>query len=485
MVTPMLPELHVGLHTSLGVAAWAAMPAYQIPFASCVIVSGTLGERWGRRRTMLMAYALYPWASLVCVFAESVSVFLVGRGLQGVANAFLTPLLLATLSDAVPRGRLCRVLGSFASMQAAGQAFAPLVGGIAATVDYRLAFLASVFAAAGLAFIPVPATRGGAGAGAGAGAGTGRGTEDAEGEREGASSRRAGASGAGPWRVLLNRRLAVTCLVGFCLYETAYGVMLLASLRAGDHFGLSPGGAGMVVAAFGIAGLVGGSALGRLAARVGMIRFGTASLLALAGAAALAGQVGGLLALVAVVAACGICSTGARIVVNTLAVTSTPANRGGATSITLAGLFLGSAAAPLICLPMYRIEEGLGLLAAASGGMAGALILIAAFWRRRRRILRRKGPQQQRAAVATGNMRTGPDAVEPCVVEPGVSVSGVVESVVVEPRVDGRDARESQGGPPQRKSKEAAARRGKRRPPPGNQPRRRRTAKRAAARPTG
>jgi ACDE family multidrug resistance protein len=347
MVTPMLPELRDGLHTTLAVAAWA-LTAYLIPFASIMIVSGTLAERWGRHRTIQFAYVAYAAASVICSLAPGIAVFLTGRGLQGAANAFTSPLLIAAISDLVPRERIGRALGHYGSMQAAGQAFAPLVGGAAAALDYRWAFAASAVAALALALVPPPDT----------------------------ASARGGAADAGPrWRALLNRRLAVACTVAFGLYLATSGLLLLVALLAGDRFGLGPDARGLVVAAFGVAGLLGGSVLGRLADRFGIGPFGIAAFVVLVAAVIAAGSSGSIAVLVVLTAVCGASSTGGRLVVNTLAVTSTPSNRGGATSIALAWQFLGSALAPLAFLPVYRSGAESGFWASSAGAVLGVLVL--------------------------------------------------------------------------------------------------------------
>lgn len=352
MVTPMLPELRDGLHTTLAGAAWG-LTAYMIPFAAIMVVSGTLAERWGRRRTVRVAYLVYAAASAACVAAPGIGWFLAGRGLQGAANAFTSPLLIAAISDLVPRQRLGRSMGSYGSLQAAGQAFAPLVGGAAAAVDYRWAFVASTVAALALALAPPPDTVRAPGH-----------------DQPGAAAAR--------WRALLNRPLALACTVAFGLYLTTSGVMLLVALLAGDRFGLGPEARGLVVAAFGVAGLVGGATLGRLADRMGIGPFGTVALLLLGAAVVAAGYSGTVAVLVLLLAVCGAASTGSRLVVNTLAVTSTPANRGGATSITLSWQFLGSALAPLAILPVYHAGAERGFWLAATGAALGVVVLMAA-----------------------------------------------------------------------------------------------------------
>jgi MFS transporter, ACDE family, multidrug resistance protein len=439
MVTPMLPQLRRALHTSLGTAAWS-ITGYQIAFAASMVMSGTLAERWGRRRTIRAAYVLYPLASLVCAVAASTPAFLFGRVLQGVANAFISPLLLASLWDAVPRSRLGPALGIFASMQAAGQAFAPLIGGLLTVIDYRLAFLVSMLAAAGLSLAPLPST---------------------------CDQTVAAARPAFParWRALLNRRLAIAGLVSFGLYLTAYGVMLLAALLAADRFGLGPAGSGLVVAAFGLAGLVSGSPLGHLSDRLGTIRFGAGCMVVLAAGATLIGHAGNVVELIVLVAVSGTCSTGARILVNSLAVTSTPSNRSGATSITLSSLFLGSATAPLVCIPAYHAGHERGLLVAGSGAATAAGLLVLTHWRRRRR-----QPRPWRSTLA------GP-APRPLATQLTANADPVHT-----PRTNPVRARSATQSAGRAKPGSRAARSGVRRraSPPANQPRRRPTARRPA-----
>ncbi len=355
VTTPMLPELADGLGTSVTTAA-AAMTAYLLPFAALMLVSGTLAEQWGRARSVQVAYVVYAAASLVCALAPGIGVFLAGRALQGSANAFTSPLLVAAISDAVPRSGLGRALGRYGALQAAGQAFAPLVGGVAGAVDWRLAFVTSAVVAGALAFAP-PRDH----------------PRDDDEEPLSAGQR---------WRALANARLARACGVAFGLYLSTSGLMLLVALLAGDRFGLDPEQRGLVVAAFGVTGLAAGGLLGRLADRLGLRRFGTVALLAFAGLTAAAGWSPAVWALVAAMALGGAASTAGRVVVNTLAVTSTPANRGGATSMTLSWQFLGSALAPVALLPAYAADAGLGFVLTAVGALVGAAVVAAAPVRR-------------------------------------------------------------------------------------------------------
>ena len=342
MVAPMLPELRDGLDTTLAVAA-ANLTVYLIPFAGFMVVSGSLAERWGRRRTVRTAYVGYALASLVCALAPAAPWFLAGRALQGVANAFTTPILLAALSDLAGPQRLGRTLGLFGSVQAAGLTFAPVVGGLAAAVDWRLAFWITMLTALGLATQP-PAD----------------------------AARRPGNV---QWRALVNPRLALACATAALAYLTTVGITTLSALLAGDRFGLPPGARGVVVATFGVAGLLAGGVAGRQLDRRGVRRFGVVGYLSLAGGAVLAAVSPSLLVLVAALALSGVAGLASRVTVNSLAVLSTPGNRGGAASVMLAAQFLGGALALPLLIPVYRVDPTWALVAAAGSCLLAAAVL--------------------------------------------------------------------------------------------------------------
>jgi MFS family permease len=365
----MLPELQRGLHTTLSTVAWS-FTAYMVPFAGLMLVSGTLAEYWGRARTLRAAYIGYALACLLCAVAGNATVFLTGRALQGVANAFTSPLLIALISEVVTTGQLGSALGRLGGWGAAGQAFAPLIGGVAAAVDYRWAFLAAAGAAVLLTLVPAPTRPDPAWPPGTPGDPTATPTPAP-------TSARAdpGQSPGSKWRALRNRRLVLACAVAFSLYLTTSGLTLLVALLAGDRFGLGPQARGLVVAGFGIAGLLTGARFGGLVDVVGLRPFAIASAVLLAGATAAAGLSPVVAVLVATTALGGIASTAGRVATNTLAVNSTPANRGGATSMTLAWQFIGSALAPLLLLPVYHRSVAAGFAVAGLASLGGAVLL--------------------------------------------------------------------------------------------------------------
>ena len=345
MVTPILHEV-AGSLDSTAEAATAAVTAYLIPFAALMLVSGTLTERWGRRRTMRLSLAVYILACGICALSPTIEVFLAGRVLQGATNAFTTPLLVAAISDGTPRERLGRALGLFAAMQAAGQSFSPVVSGLSASADWRLAFAFPAAVALVLALLP---------------------------PSEHATARRS--AGKASWRALANRQLATAAALSFLCYLPAMALTINAILRAEERFGLGPAERGLVGAGFGVAGLVCATTLGRLLDRLGARRLGIAMNVLLA-AGLLIAALGPVLALlVCGVVLTGIAATGLRSTVNSLAAGSAPSNRAGATSLALSSQFFGGALAPVVCVPLY-VAHGTPAFAATAAAPALALLLL-------------------------------------------------------------------------------------------------------------
>ncbi|MFC8567849.1 MFS transporter [Streptomyces sp. NPDC057245] len=335
MVTPMVHEVAAGLHGTPQTAA-AAVTVYMLPFAALMLVSGTLAERWGRRRVLRVALAAFVVATALCAAAPTMELFLTARALQGATNAFTTPLLVAAISDLVGGARLAKALSRFAAAQAAGQGLSPLFSGVGAAVDWRLAFL--VPGLCGLLLVCFPPSR---------------------------SATLRTATTRASWRSLANRRLALACAVSFLAYLAAVGLTVLAVLRLHDRFALGPVGIGLAASAFGAAGIAAAPLTGRLLHTRGPRLTGlVADAVMVAGL--LCAALGARLPLVvAGIVLVGAAVTGLRAATNALAVTSTSDNRGGAASLALSAQFFGGAAAATLWLPVYRAlgDGGFALVA--------------------------------------------------------------------------------------------------------------------------
>lgn len=341
----MLPQIGQSLHTSTNGAA-LSLTVYMLPFALVQLVSGTLGERWGRRRTVLVAYGVYLVASLAAALSPNLGAFLTMRGVLGVANAFTSPLLLAGLVDMVPRHRLSRSVGLFASCQAAGQSFAPLVGGFAAVSSWRWSFVAVALVAGLLALAPPPGEA-----------------------RPGAQAPR--------WGALLNARLALLAAAGFASYLGAASLPFLVALYAQEHLHARPDVTGLALLGFGVAGMATGAAWGMVVDRNGARWCGAAAALITAGCVAAVGTTGSMPALALCWTAAGAAAALLNVALQSLTASAVPTNRGGALSVVFAFRFGGAALAPLILLPFYQVHAVLAFVIAASTLFIAVLALIA------------------------------------------------------------------------------------------------------------
>jgi MFS family permease len=330
----MLPELGASFGTTAE-AATVTITAYLLPFAVLMLVSGTLGERWGRRRTVVAGYIVYVLASVACAAAPTLQLLVVARGLQGAANAFTTPLVLAALSAGVAPERMGRALGWFGSLQAFGQTSAPLVGGLAAELDWRLAFVGVAVVAGVLAAVGLPAD-----------------------QRDPV---------AGPPRTprlatALQPRVLRLGLVAAIGWGCVAGLGFLVALRLEADFGAGAGTRGLVLTALGVAGMLAARFVGGLADRVGPRR----CVLAGAGIGALLvigiGLTSNLLVVAALWALAGVVTQLVLVGVNLLVLGGPEGNRGGAMSVVLSVRFLGGSLAPVALTPVYASRPVAGFL---------------------------------------------------------------------------------------------------------------------------
>ena len=233
VVAVLVPQLRDAFDaTTAGVAL--SIPAYLVPFARAAARLGD-ARRAARAGAGSCARATSSTRSCRCAaaFVPTLGAFLVVRALQGCANAFLTPLLLAGLADEVPPRQIGRAVGTFAAVQTSAVALAPLGGG-AAGRD-RLA-----------AGVRHP------------GGGRGRARADA-------ARRRRGARASRPrLRTVLTRRVGLLSAASFAGYAGITGVGFLVAVLAADDFGLGSVTRGVLLAGFGVAGIVIGRAAGQL-----------------------------------------------------------------------------------------------------------------------------------------------------------------------------------------------------------------------------
>jgi len=103
---------------------------YPLVCASLLILFGTLGDRIGRRRVLLLGYALFGVASGVAAFAPSAHTLILARALLGVGGAMIMPATLSILRQVFPdRRERALAIGIWSAVAAVGAAVGPLLGG--------------------------------------------------------------------------------------------------------------------------------------------------------------------------------------------------------------------------------------------------------------------------------------------------------------------------------------------------------------------
>ncbi|WP_309029897.1 MFS transporter [Streptomyces alfalfae] len=103
---------------------------YPLVCASLLILFGTLGDRVGRRRVLLLGYALFGVASAVAALADNAQVLIAARALLGVGGAMIMPATLSILRQVFPDRRERAVaIGVWSAVAAVGAAVGPLLGG--------------------------------------------------------------------------------------------------------------------------------------------------------------------------------------------------------------------------------------------------------------------------------------------------------------------------------------------------------------------
>ncbi|MFE7816224.1 MFS transporter, partial [Streptomyces sp. NPDC057433] len=146
-------------------APWV-ITAYTLALTAAMPAVGALGDRFGRRRTLVASIVLFVGASVACGLAGDMTSLAVARLVQGIGGAGLLALPQAVVADAVPARDRAAYLGPLGAVFAVATVASPLVGGwLTDAASWRWIFWINVplgAAAAALVFHAVPPHRTGA-----------------------------------------------------------------------------------------------------------------------------------------------------------------------------------------------------------------------------------------------------------------------------------------------------------------------------------
>ena len=141
VVNVALPSIGRDLGAQVAGLQWV-LTAYLVTLSALMLLGGSLGDRYGRRRVFLVGVAWFTVASLACAVAPTLPALVAARAVQGVGGALLVPGSLAIIEGSfVPTDR-GRAIGTWSALGGVATAVGPLAGGwLVTAVSWRLIFV--------------------------------------------------------------------------------------------------------------------------------------------------------------------------------------------------------------------------------------------------------------------------------------------------------------------------------------------------------
>ena len=162
VVNVALPAIQSNFHATVVDVQWV-VESYGLLLAALILVGGSLGDLFGRRRIFLVGVAIFAAASLGCGAASSIHQLVLARSIQGVGAALLVPGSLAIISTSFDEKSRGQAIGTWSGFTAITTAVGPVLGGwVVEHASWRWAFLINLpFAVAVIAISlwRIPETR--------------------------------------------------------------------------------------------------------------------------------------------------------------------------------------------------------------------------------------------------------------------------------------------------------------------------------------
>ncbi|MFI0487297.1 MFS transporter [Actinomadura sp. 9N215] len=144
VVNVALPRLARDLDADMAGLQWT-VNAYTLTLAGFILLGGSLGDRYGRRRIFLVGVVWFAVASVLCGLALNIEMLIVSRALQGVGGALLTPGSLAIIQASFAADDRPRAVGAWSGLGGVAGAIGPFAGGwLVEVAGWRWVFLLNV-----------------------------------------------------------------------------------------------------------------------------------------------------------------------------------------------------------------------------------------------------------------------------------------------------------------------------------------------------
>lgn len=164
VVNVSLPALQANLNATVQDVQWV-VESYALLLASLLLIGGSMGDRFGRRRVFSAGVSVFALASVACGASQSINQLIIARAVQGVGAAMLVPGSLAIISASFSEERRGKAIGTWSGFTAITAAVGPILGGwLIDHVSWRAVFLINVPLAAvvlAISIMRVPESKGG------------------------------------------------------------------------------------------------------------------------------------------------------------------------------------------------------------------------------------------------------------------------------------------------------------------------------------
>jgi MFS family permease len=128
VVNVALPALQNAFHASIADVQWV-VESYALMLAALLLIGGSLGDIFGRRKVYVFGVAVFAAASAGCGVARNINTLIWARSIQGIGAALLVPGSLALITASFPEETRGRAIGTWSGFSAMTVAIGPVIGG--------------------------------------------------------------------------------------------------------------------------------------------------------------------------------------------------------------------------------------------------------------------------------------------------------------------------------------------------------------------